>query len=47
MGRTCPSLRSLAGSPLAKAELLPVIEVVMIWKLNEEPAANDTPNFRP
>ena len=29
------------------AELLPVIEAVMVWKPNGQPAVNDTPNFRP
>jgi hypothetical protein len=33
--------------PLAMAELLPVIEAVMVRKLNEELAANDRPSFSP
>lgn len=33
--------------PLATAELVPVIEAVMVRKLNEELAANGAPGFRP
>ena len=38
---------ALGVPPLAMAELLPVIEAVMVWKLNEELAANGTPGVRP
>ncbi|MEI2806814.1 MAG: hypothetical protein V9G18_13000 [Albidovulum sp.] len=33
--------------PLAMAELLPVIEAVMVRKLNEELSANGGPGVRP
>lgn len=38
---------ALGVPPLAMAELLPVIETVMVRKLNEELAANGAPGFRP
>jgi hypothetical protein len=38
---------ALGVPPLAMAELLPVIEAVMVRKLNEELAANGGPGFRP
>ena len=38
---------ALGVPPLAMAELLPVIEAVMMRKLNEELAANGAPGFRP
>ncbi|WP_456088819.1 DUF7697 family protein [Palleronia rufa] len=38
---------ALGVSPLAMAELLPVIEAVMVRKLNEELSANGGPGFRP
>jgi len=38
---------ALGVPPLAMAELLPVIEAVMVRKLNEELAANGAPGFRP
>ena len=38
---------ALGVSPLAMAELLPVIEAVMVRKLNEELAANCGPGLRP
>ena len=42
------ALGDALGVPrLAMAELLPVIEAVMVRKLNEELAANGAPGFRP
>jgi len=38
---------ALGVPPLAMAELLPVIEAVMVRKLNEEMAANGDPGVRP
>jgi hypothetical protein len=38
---------ALGVPPLAMAELLPVIEAVMVRKLNEELAANGGPGVRP
>ena len=38
---------ALGVPPLAMAELLPVIEAVMVRKLNEELPANGAPVFRP
>ncbi|WP_245629262.1 DUF7697 family protein [Celeribacter indicus] len=38
---------ALGVPPLAMAELLPVIEAVMVRKLNEELSANGAPGFRP
>ena len=38
---------ALGVPPLAMAELLPVIEAVMVQKLNEEMAANGSPGVRP
>jgi hypothetical protein len=38
---------ALGVPPLATAELLPVIEAVMVRKLNEEMAANGDPGVRP
>ena len=38
---------ALGVPPLAMAELLPVIEAVMVRKLNEELSANGGPDFRP
>jgi len=38
---------ALGISPLAMAELLPIIEAAMVRKLNEELAANGGPGFRP
>jgi hypothetical protein len=38
---------ALGVPPLAMAELLPVIEAVMVRKLNEELAANGAPGVRP
>ncbi|NEX48377.1 hypothetical protein G3572_19395 [Rhodobacter sp. ETT8] len=38
---------ALGVPPLAVAELVPVIEAVMVRKLNEELAANDGPGVRP
>ena len=37
---------ALGVPPLAMAELLPVIEAVMVTKLNEEMAANATRDVR-
>jgi hypothetical protein len=37
---------ALGVTPLAMAELLPVIEAVMVRKLNEELAANGGPGVR-
>lgn len=37
---------ALGVPPLVMAELLPVIEAVMVRKLNEELAANDGPGVR-
>ena len=37
---------ALGVPPLAMAELLPVIEAVMVRKVNEELAANGGPYFR-
>ena len=37
---------ALGVPPLAMAELLPVIEAVMVRKLNEELAANGSPGVR-
>ena len=42
------ALGDALGLPrLDRAELLPVIEAVMVRKLNEELAANDGPGVRP
>ena len=38
---------ALGISPLIMAELLPVIEAVMVAKLNEQIAANSAPGVRP
>jgi hypothetical protein len=38
---------ALGVPPLAMAELLPVIEAVMVRNLNEEMAANGDPGVRP
>jgi hypothetical protein len=38
---------ALGVPPAAAAELLPVIEAVMVRKLNEELRANGGPDFRP
>ena len=38
---------ALGVPPLAMAELLPVIEAVMVRKLNEELAANGGPGLSP
>ena len=38
---------ALGVPPLAMAELLPVIEAVMVRKLNEELSANGGPGVRP
>ena len=38
---------ALGVPPLAMAELLPVIEAVMVQKLNEELSANGGPGVRP
>ncbi len=38
---------ALGVPPLAMAELLPVVEAVMVRKLNEEMAANATRDVRP
>ncbi|WP_254368031.1 hypothetical protein [Paracoccus sp. Z118] len=38
---------ALGIPPLAMAELLPVIEAVMVRKLNEELAANGGPGVKP
>ena len=38
---------ALGVPPPAMAELLPVIEAVMVRKLNEEMAANGSPGFKP
>jgi hypothetical protein len=38
---------ALGVPPIAMAELLPVIEAVMVSKLNEELAANGGPDVRP
>jgi hypothetical protein len=38
---------ALGVPPIALAELLPVIEAVMVRKLNEELAGNGGPGFRP
>nr|WP_233417303.1 hypothetical protein [Halovulum marinum] len=37
---------ALGVPPLAMAELLPVIEAVMVTKLNEDLSANDGPGVR-
>jgi hypothetical protein len=38
---------ALGVPPLAMAELLPLVEAVMVRKLNEELSANGGPDFRP
>ena len=38
---------ALGVPPLAKAELLPLVEAVMVRKLNEELSANGGPGVRP
>ncbi|WEF23215.1 hypothetical protein [Paracoccus sp. S3-43] len=38
---------ALGVPPAAAAELLPVIEAVMVRKLNEDLAANGSPGFKP